>query len=173
MTKNDFTVREAVPGDGAAIGLVNLNGWRTAYAGIMPEDFLRQRTPEKAAEFWKKSLEAKNSVTLVAQKDGLIRGFLNGGKAREGLTDFDSEVYAIYVDQELRGAGAGETLIRAFWALEAARGSRSCALWVLEANPHRRFYEKMGGSLLDRRQTNNFGGRLLTEAAYAWWKLPL
>lgn len=166
--REQFKVREAAAGDEMEIGRVNVDGWRTAYAGIMPGEFLLQRSVETSAASWKRNLAAKRSLLLVAEKDGVIRGFLDGGKAREDLPGFDSEVYAIYVDKEMRGLGAGAALLLEFWAREAARGVRSCAIWVLEENPHRRFYEKMGGELLPLRKTGVFGGKPLTEVAYAW-----
>ena len=53
-----------------------------------------------------------------------------------------AEVYAIYVDPDRIGTGAGAALMTA--ALEAI-GDRPVGLWVLEGNaPSRRFYERFG-----------------------------
>ncbi len=43
-------------------------------------------------------------------------------------------------------------------------GCRSLMLWVLEGNPARSFYERMGGRLLDAQQM----GQGAVEVAYSW-----
>jgi len=171
--KNKIFIRDAKAGDAGEIARVNVYGWRTAYAGIMPAEFLLGRSVESSRAGWEKNLAAKRGLVLVAEKDGGICGFASGGRAREGLPGFDSEIYAIYVDQAVRGLGAGAALMRAFFGRQAALGARNCALWVLEENPYRKFYEKMGGTLLSLKKTAEFGGKSLTEAAYAWNKLEL
>lgn len=166
-----FLVREASAGDGAAIARVHVDGWRTAYAGIMPEEYLEAKSVDRHREMWEKIIAGGRDLVMVAEKDGAVRGFISGGKGRDELAAYDSEVYAVYVDRELRGLGAGQALMRAFFERQAAAGARSCALWVLEANPSRRFYEKFGGTLLGFRKPQVFGGRQLVEVAYSWAKL--
>lgn len=163
-----FLIRVAVPGDAPGIARVHVEGWRTSYSGIMPEEFLQARSLEKHCAMWEKNIAEKRDLILVAEKDGAVRGFVSGGKAREELAGYDSEVYAVYVDKELRGLGAGQALMKAFFNRQAGAGARSCALWVLEENPSRRFYEKSGGTLLDFRKHLVFGGKPLNEVAYAW-----
>lgn len=171
--KNKFKVREAGIGDAGAIARVTVEGWRTAYAGLMPAEFLLGRTVESSRAGWERNLTEKRGLVLVSEKDGEIRGFASGGKARESLPGFDSEIYAFYVDQAVRGLGAGAALMQAFFERQAALGARNCALWVLEENPSRKFYEKMGGALLSLKKTSVFGGKPLAEVAYAWNKLNL
>ena len=166
--KTEFLIRDAIALDMAWIARVHTEGWRTGYAGIMPEEFLRGRSVEKSRALWEKKFAEQSGLILVAERGGGICGFVSGGKAREGLPGFDSELYAIYVDQNARGLGAGAALLGAFFGRQAALGARSCALWVLEENPSRKFYEKLGGELLPLRKPCQFGGKPLVEVAYGW-----
>ena len=161
-------IRPAAAGDAEKIARVQVDGWRTAYAGIMPDEFLRSRSVKKSRAGWEKALVAGGRLTLVAENAEGVCAFISGGKPREDLPGFDSEVYAIYVDQKVRGLGAGAGLLRAFFERESARGARSCAIWVLELNSYRKFYEKLGGSLSQLKKTCEFGGKALTEVVYTW-----
>jgi hypothetical protein len=49
----------------------------------------------------------------------------------------------------------------------AAVGCRSVMLWVLEANPTRWFYLRLGGRPV-ARETIRFAGQTLEQIAFAW-----
>jgi len=170
---NGVLIREAVAGDAGEIARVHVEGWRTGYAGIMPGEFLRAQSVEKSRASREKILKDNSERVLVAEKEGGVCGFISGGKPRADLPGFDSEIYALYVDQKDRGLGAGAALMRVFFEREAGRGAHNCALWVLEENPSRKFYEKMGGVLLSFKKTGVFGGKTMTEVSYAWNELKL
>ena len=51
-------------------------------------------------------------------------------------------------------------------------GHNSMLVWVLEANPSRGFYEKMGGKKVDRK-TLTISGKVLNEIAYGWEDIDL
>jgi hypothetical protein len=52
------------------------------------------------------------------------------------------------------------------WLLK--KGYRSLALWVVEQNPSRAFYERIGGRALGLSKVLEFGGRKVTDVAYGW-----
>jgi len=52
----------------------------------------------------------------------------------------------------------------------ARQGVGSMVVWVLAANPFRRFYEAMGGKLVVEKQLES-GGQSFTERAYGWQDL--
>jgi hypothetical protein len=47
------------------------------------------------------------------------------------------------------------------------QGMRSLLVWVLAANPYRRFYESLGGQPV-RSRSLRIGGRRLEETGYGW-----
>jgi ribosomal protein S18 acetylase RimI-like enzyme len=169
--ENKIFIREAASADAPAIARVHVDGWRSAYAGIMPAEFLRELSVEKRLPGWIRLLEENKELLFVAVRNGVVRGFISGGKAHADLPGFDSEVYAIYVDEQARGLGAGGALLRSFFEKVSSQGARSCALWVLEANSSRKFYEKLGGVLSPLKKTIEIGGEKIAGAAYAWENL--
>ena len=63
--------------------------------------------------------------------------------------------------------GAGLELVSALVAQFYHFGIHSMLVQVLEANPYRRFYEKINGIYL-RKQQIPFAGEMLDTAAYGW-----
>lgn len=106
---------------------------------------------------------------LVAEDEvGNIAGFANAGPPRPEIKGFESELYAIYVLKEQQGKGTGRKLVEATAREMEGRGIRSMMLWVLKDNEgSRRFYEALGGQLLDEKQFE-LGDTTLTEVGYGW-----
>ena len=69
----------------------------------------------------------------------------SGGPERKGLADYQGELYALYLLHAHRGQRTGTRLFESVVARFRQAGVRNLVVWVLEDNPHRRFYFKMGG----------------------------
>jgi GNAT superfamily N-acetyltransferase len=143
-----LTLRPGVPADAYEIVRINANGWRRAYAGIVPDDVLAAiDVDQRARRYGRRMAEDRTHDTLVATDDGRIVGYVHFGPYRDG-EDLDpsvGEVAAIYVDPKDWGTGAGRLLMDAALAALAARGCAEVRLWVLEANhPARGFYGHLG-----------------------------
>ena len=172
-----FVIRNAVPADAPAIGKVHVDTWRTAYQGIMPDDVLKDLSYAERIKRVQTNLqdESIRSRYFVADGPPGIVGFVCGGASRDSdKADFDAELYAIYVRKEFSGLGLGKRLFLA-WAKETHRqGFRAMKLWVLKENhSSRRFYEAMGGKLLNQTKDGVFGEEDLPEVAYGWDDLSL
>ena len=112
-----------------------------------------------------------NSVTLVAcNADASIVGFIAGGAERTGRLGYEGELYAIYLLQFVQRQGLGTLLVQHFVRELHARGFGSMAVWVLAANPFRRFYEALGGKFVAEQQIER-GGQSFAECAYGWQDL--
>jgi ribosomal protein S18 acetylase RimI-like enzyme len=138
-------VRPAVPPDAAAIAAVHVATWRHAYAGLLPGDFLAGLVVEEWAERWRGRFAATvpGIFTLVFESGGEVRGFVSGGPDRHGYPG--GEVFAIYVDPQCQGLGAGRQLMSAAVRCLAEAGFAEACLWVLAGNqPARGFYEAQG-----------------------------
>ena len=86
---------------------------------------------------------------FVAETEtGEIIGFVDFGKARHDVADYDTELFAIYLMPELKGKGIGAELFKTGVRDLAARGGRSMYLQALKASPYKSFYEKMGGKII-------------------------
>ncbi|GAA4071837.1 GNAT family N-acetyltransferase [Nonomuraea soli] len=138
-----FQIRPAVPADARAIETVRITSWKSAYQGIVSDEYLDSlEVTAQRVEFRAESLADGHSAAFVAVVGGEIRGFSAYGPAREFEGD---EVYAIYLLPGEFSTGMGRALMDATLDDLRARGSRSVGLWVLTDNARaRRFYEAAG-----------------------------
>jgi ribosomal protein S18 acetylase RimI-like enzyme len=156
------------------IAEVQVASWRTTYRGMMPDEYLANLSVEGRERSWARQLGEKEFATFayVAEDDledaSRIVGFAAGGPRHEGSADFDGELYAIYLLAEAQGRGIGRGLVCEVAARLVREGKPSMLVWVLEANPSRRFYESLGGELLPERQTFTVAGMPLVEVSYGW-----
>lgn len=166
-----LTIRRATTDDAAAIGRIQVSTWRTAYAEIMPAEFLAGLDAERSAAAWRSRVAGDPSTLVLVGLDGEeVAGFASGGKSRDvdaGL--FAGELYAIYLDPARWQRGAGRQLHD--HALEALRvaGYSELTLWVLADNARaRRFYERAGWQADGSTKVDSaLGSPPLTEVRYA------
>ena len=166
-------IREAKVADALEIARVHVDSWRSTYAGMMPQDYLDQLDVEKRAHRWEEILSSgePKEANLVAVIEGKVAGFTSIGPSRSPSLPFAGELYALYLDDAHQKKGIGKALF-----LEAVREIRerkweSMVVWVLKENPTCRFYEKMGGSLLDATKLETLGEASLLEVSYGWSNL--
>ena len=112
--------------------------------------------------------EAPSAITIVGcEAGGNVVGFASGGKERTGQLGCDGELYAIYLRPETQRKGLGALIVQQFVHELVTRGFGSMAVWVLELNPSRRFYECLGGKVIGQQQIER-GGQTFIEVAYGW-----
>lgn len=75
-----LTVREARPGDAAAMARVQLLGWRTAYVGLVPQESLDALDEDGRADRWRAILGGGEGFHHVCE-DGSGGGASEGGRA--------------------------------------------------------------------------------------------
>ena len=160
------SIRAAVAEDAVAIAHVHVESWRTTYAGIVPDGYLAGLDESLRVKLWQEWLSG-DTVILVAERKGEVVGFAHAGTIREAVESADAELYSLYLLREAQGRGMGRALLKeAAYALQQ-RGYKGLALWVLERNRSRLFYEKCGGRLANSKVIE-IGGARLMEVAY-WW----
>ncbi len=159
-------IRAAAKTDAGAIAHVHVESWQTTYAGIVPAAYLAGLDEALRARLWGEWLSV-GSLVFVAEWDGRVVGFAHGGANREAVTECDGELYSIYLLKEAQKRGIGAELLRAIAAAMLERNFKSMAVWVLEQNRSRSFYEKTGAQLATSKVID-IGGTKLMEVAYAW-----
>ena len=165
------TVRPAEIDDAAAIARIHVATWRTAYRGLLPDDFLASLDEAGYAERWRRTLADRSGRVYVAEAGGAVVGFASGGRERAGEDGYEGELYAIYILDEAQGRGHGRGLVRAVAGGLRELGLRDVIVWVLRDNqPARRFYERLGGVYV-RAQPITIGSSLLQEVSYGWKSL--
>jgi GNAT superfamily N-acetyltransferase len=163
------TVRAATPADADAIGRIQVETWRAAYAGLMPDEAIASFDVEARQAMWREGLARvprPGSATFVAEAGGRPVGFATAGAARDE-PDGTGELYAIYVDSASWSTGAGRALIEQVEASLRDSGFREAMLWVLEGNERaERFYRLAGWSHDGGRKVEEFQGAVVTEVRY-------
>ena len=163
------TIRVASSGDAPAIAHVHVAAWRTAYQGIVPAEILESLSEESRCGKWREFIAeaAPPEVVFVAQQDGETVGFAHCGRERSGDPRHEGELYAIYLLDAVRGKGIGTALFQRVVDWLQSQGLGSMKLWVLEENPYRGFYDRMGGTLVDE-MLYDFGTVQRRKVAYGW-----
>ncbi len=155
--------------DAAAIARVQVDTWRSAYSGILPASVLAALDVERRTTAWTRihrELTVREHL-LVATLDERVIGFASGGPNRIANTDYEGELYALYLRVEHQRRGVGRDLFCASIARLADAEMPSAMLWVLAENPSRGFYEKLGGTLVSSKM-EDIGGSLQKEIAYGF-----
>ena len=160
------SIRAATVEDAAAIAHVHVESWRSTYAGIVPDAYLAGLDETLRVKLWQEWLSG-GAVVLVAERKGAVVGFAHAGKIREAVETADAELYSLYLLRDAQGRGIGRGLLRVMAAVLRVQGFTSMALWVLERNQARGFYETCGGRLAASKVIE-IGGARLMEVAY-WW----
>jgi len=159
-------IRAATQDDAGSISQVHIESWRTTYRGIVPDQFLADLNAEERTVRWREVLKSDPYI-FIAERDGQVIGFISGGAIREPLEKHDAELFAIYLLDEVQGKGIGTSLLMELAKRLDEGGFQSMAVWVLEANASRGFYEKSGAVRVTAKEIE-IGGVLLPVAAYAW-----
>ena len=140
-----LTIRTPQAGDASGLGRVHVRAWQAAYAGgLMPDDYLNSLSQTERASMWRTSLEnapRERTTRLVATIDDEVVGFALVGSAGDDDNDDLGELYAINVDPDYWGTGAGPALMDSAATALRANGFTSAVLWVHPDNERaRRFY---------------------------------
>ena len=163
-----MNIRQANLEDAAAIAKVHVESWRTTYAGILPDDFLSRLSYEEREHLWRKVLTEESRAVYVAENEGgSIVGFVSGGPERSGSTPSEGEIDAIYLLAPYQRQGIGRRLAVTLVNGLIQERMTSLLVWVLAANPARKFYERLGGRAVFEKLTT-IGGVSLSEVAYRW-----
>ncbi len=162
-------IREAQLDDSRGIAVVQVDSWRTNFAGILPDHYLARFTYDGREAKWHELLsDPGERLVYVAEDDGgEVVGFVCAGPEGGENPAYPSEIYAIHINRSYHRQGIGRRLIAVATGRLRERGYPSLLLWVLADNPARAFYERLGGRLVGEK-TDDFNGVGVVEVAYGW-----
>ena len=167
MLRAMVTVRRATVQDAPTLGRLHVRAWQAAYRGQMPDDYLDGLRPEERAAGWERGLgrDRARDPVLVAEQAGQVVGFAVVGPAEDPKGA--GELYAINVDPDHWGTGAGRALLTAAQTELTRLGYREAVLWVLPGNSRaRRFYEVAGWATDGTERTAEVSGVVVAEVRY-------
>jgi ribosomal protein S18 acetylase RimI-like enzyme len=164
-------IRPATRDDALAMARVRVETWRSAYAGVVPASYLASLSPECIAEQWRRGLFAAQPavarVFVAEEEAGEVVGIAICGRPEGAEPEGSGQVHVLYVLPEFQRRGIGRRLMAACAQHLVALGRHSLIVWVLKANPYRRFYEALGGVISGEKQVE-IGEVELPEVVYRW-----
>jgi ribosomal protein S18 acetylase RimI-like enzyme len=166
-----YQVRAARPGDAPRIARLDVETWRTTYAGILTTQFLVGLSTQRREIGWATVIEREpKDVHVATDGEGRIVGFGSCGRTRN-KAEFAGEVFTLYIGQDWQNQGIGRKLLVALFERLVDQGCGSALIWVLRDNPGRFFYQRLGGREV-RRKMFTVGGSRVEACGYAWRDLP-
>jgi GNAT superfamily N-acetyltransferase len=168
------TLRCAEVTDEPAIARLHADSWRTAYRGILRDDFLDGTVSANRRELWRtrfSEIDREDQLILVSEESGKIQAFACA------FLDADPEwgtlLDNLHVIPGLKGRGLGRQLISAVAENIRRHGLHSMLhLWVYEQNmPARGFYERLGGVITDCVAEAAPDGSRVNALRYGWREL--
>ena len=146
-------IREAREEDVRQIAEILVEDWKTAYRGIIDDDYLDAMDAEQ-----RYLIEIRRYREYAVAAEG--REVLGYAWSRPADDDeaADCEIVALYVRYAQRNRGIGRALLRHAMDAFVRAGRKTMIVWCLRENDEaRRFYEAMGGKA-DRCDTHPWGG---------------
>lgn len=145
--------------------------WRDAYRGILPLAYLAGPIIKERASFWRSRLSspgADRRCVLLAEAEGRLVAFVCVLLDEEPL--WGACLDNLHVLPELKGRGLGRQLFAraVHWVMSNEQGW-PIHLWVFEANVGaRRFYDALGGQVIEHRLKQAPGGAEILSLRYVW-----
>lgn len=167
---DSYVLRHAQPRDSDAIAALHAESWRSAYRGLVPDDFLGAALDAERRQTWRDRFAIvppdRRLVLLATSGDALI-GFTC--VLADGETGFGPLLDNLHVKPAWRGRGIGARLLNESraWAGKIVPG-QPMHLWVMEGNTAARaFYRAQGGTEGELR-VNEMGGAPVAAVRCTW-----
>src|SRR5699024_1311461 len=162
-------IRKANLKDALGVAKVQVDSWKTTYKNIVPDQYLEQMTYKDREKRWIDIISNSDQAVFVAEgESGEIIGFSSGGNERTGkYPQYRGELYAIYILAGHQRKGIGKQLFDSIVESLKQKNISSMAVFVLEDNKSRLFYERLGARKIDTIGIE-ISGKKLNELVYGW-----
>lgn len=165
------TLRDATERDSAAIARLHADSWRSAYRGILSDEYLDDRAHSERAALWQARFSEKANrpfFAILAEVDGQLAGFACVFVNEDPV--FGSFLDNLHVTPERTGQGIGRLLLNdAARRLLADVVGRGLYLWVIEQNTRaRQFYAGAGANEVETALLPMPDGGRHTEVRCYW-----
>ncbi len=166
-----ITIRPARSTDARAIARLDIETWRTAYAGLLSLNYLVGLSLPRRESGWRMAiLHEPRDIRVAVDAAGVIQGFGSCGPSR-GERRFPGEVFTLYIAPDMQNKGIGRRVLIALFRRLASSGLDAAIIWVLRDNPSRFFYERLGGHIISHKAIA-VGGSRVEALGYGWPDLP-
>ena len=158
-------IREATIHDIEFIGKIYTESWKVTYSGMVSQEYLDSLSYQDAENKWKIFLNNKDNILLVSESDSKIIGFVAGCS-----TDIaaQSELYALYVDINLKNKGIGSKLLASLIIELKNMKMQSLIVWAMAKNINTISYYKNKGAIECQHRINTFGNEKVEDICLIW-----
>jgi ribosomal protein S18 acetylase RimI-like enzyme len=168
---DEITIRQARAGDARDIARLDVETWRSTYAGMLSTPYLVGLSPRRREIGWRMVIQREpRDVRVAVDPAGELVGFGSCGPSRSDR-HYPGEVFTLYVSPDRQNEGIGRRLLIALFRRLVASGLDAAIIWVLRDNPSRFFYERLGGRRVSHKSID-VGASRVGALAYGWADLP-
>jgi len=149
-------IRALEKSDVPRIAEIHVFAQRTVYRGVVTDDFLfGKMTVKDRIEYF----HVNEAEGYVFDEGGIIKGFITLGPCKDEDKPDSFELFRIFADPFMFGAGIGHKLAMRFEEAAASQGYSKICLWVLQGNSNARaFYEKLGWTADGAKRISQYFG---------------
>ena len=174
--KHTIKIRDVKKEDLKAVAEIAVNGWKTAYRGIISDEYLDNLTIDENYKKILRNYTENGFVVAVLNKKvvGICR-YRKGNAYKDEHPNVECEIVALYVKPEYKNNGIGKKIVNYVINQFKQNGYTQMIIWCLKDNyPSRAFYEKMGGIYCGENRIER-GNKEYKEAGYIYnlKKLPI
>lgn len=166
------SIRAARQDDAPGIGRVHARSRHATYRGIMSEAALAHITEAERTDWWTRALTSYDDrwLTLVVEADEEIVGFACTGPTGFGEAEpvAPYDLYFLYLAPGWERRGLGRELVGQTFAWLRARQVAAVQLLCLADTGTHRFYEALGGRLVEEGQHDDGEGTMLRHRVYVY-----
>jgi hypothetical protein len=166
-----LNLRDATLSDATAISRLHADSWRSAYRGVMSEEYLDRRVYAERAAVWQQRFAeqvANPFFAILAEIQEQVAGFACVFPDED--SEYGSFLDNLHVMPQRTGQGIGRQLLTAAAQRLVADGSTGgLYLWVVERNVRaRQFYARAGGVEVERAVLPMPDGAQVAEMRCHW-----
>lgn len=148
---------------------IQINGWKTAYRGIVEDGYLDTMNRDEIIARRKKGY--KQNCFMVAELKKEVAGFcwyVDNNSFTPDEMDIDCELIALYVRPDLKWKGIGTKLFQFVTNEFQSKDKTRMVVWCLKDNePSKQFYAKMGGKIA-KEKIVEIGGKNYSEVGFVY-----
>ncbi len=162
-------IRNAALDDCPGIARVQVDSYRSAYAGQFPAAYLEHFTYAEEEQDWRQLLTSgsEDILLVAASPENQVVGYVLARARPDIYPGYDSEILALHVRKASQGQGIGKALLRGAVERLKVRRCKSTMLWTLKNNQARQWYERLNGELLGEKHYDVDDWEIV-EVAYGW-----
>lgn len=151
----NIIIRNVNEKDIPSVADIQVNGWKTAYKGIIDDNILNSMNKDEKIERLRNNYHQNGFI--VAEFENKVVGFcryIDNNEFTPEIQDIDCEITALYVKSDLKYNGIGTKLFQFVTNEFKSKNRTKMILWCLKDNePSKKFYTKMGGKIIKERKT--------------------